>query len=213
MCLKFMPYIPAIAVRTASTAAQGRELAGDHTDPLRFQKAAGLKDRGQDKKEAVDHGLHAVDMVRDVVEIWCHFGADAGKVAANELSTSSASAERALEPREFGPSVRRFAPPLLSEEIVQRPSLHRQDVVLDHFEDGQILVDHSVQDRVQHVVDTLAEERRRSPSCFLSLPQRSGIAVPHGDEVIVTGEDRHLAVADRSPTSSAVWATTYNSSL
>ncbi|HDT5912811.1 TPA: hypothetical protein QHC20_005828, partial [Raoultella ornithinolytica] len=80
------------------------ELASDHTDPLRFQKAAGLEDRGQDKQEAVDHGLHAVDMVRDVVEIWCHFGADAGKVAANELSHQLGhSPERALEPREFGP--------------------------------------------------------------------------------------------------------------
>ena len=82
----------------------GRELASDHTDPLRFQKAAGLEDRGQDKQEAVDHGLHAVDMVRDVVEIWCHFGAEAGKVAANELSHQLGhSPERALEPREFGP--------------------------------------------------------------------------------------------------------------
>jgi hypothetical protein len=43
--------------------------------------------------------------------------------------------------------------------------------------------------------------------------QRSGIAVPHGDKVIVTGEDRHLAVADPVAASSAVWATTYNSSL
>lgn len=99
-----MPYIPAIAVGTAKIAAQSRELASDHTDPLRFQKAAGLEDRGQDKQEAVDHGLHAVDMVRDVVEIWCHFGADAGKVAANELSHQLGhSPERALEPREFGP--------------------------------------------------------------------------------------------------------------
>ena len=62
-----------------------------------------VKDRGQDKQEVVDHGLHAVDMVRDVVEIWCHFGADAGKYA-NELSHQLYhSPERALEPREFGP--------------------------------------------------------------------------------------------------------------
>lgn len=70
------------------------------------------------------------------------------------------------------------------------------DVVLDHFEDGQILVDHSVQDRVQHIVDTLAELRRRCLELLPKFAQRSGIAVPHGDKVIVTGEDRHLAVAD-----------------
>jgi hypothetical protein len=45
----------------------------------------------------------AVDMLCDVVEIWCHFGADAGKVAANELHQLGHSPERALEPREFGP--------------------------------------------------------------------------------------------------------------
>ena len=74
---------------------------------IAVHKAAGLEDRGQDMQdmqEAVDHGLHSVDMVRDVVEIWCHFGADAGKVAANELSHQLGhSPERALEPREFGP--------------------------------------------------------------------------------------------------------------
>ncbi len=79
---------------------------------------------------------------------------------------------------------------------MQRPSLHRQDVVLDHFEDGQILVDHAMQDRVQHIVDTLAELRRRCLELLPKFAQRSGIAVPHGDKVIVTGEDRHLAVAD-----------------
>jgi hypothetical protein len=34
------------------------------------------------------------------------------------------------------------------------------------------------------------------PQLLPKFAQRSGIAVPHGDKVIVTGEDRHLAVAD-----------------
>ena len=79
-----------------------RELAGDHTRPLRFQKAAELKDCREDLKEAVDHGLHAIDVIRDIVEVWSHIGADAGKVAANELSHQLAhSPECALEAREF----------------------------------------------------------------------------------------------------------------
>jgi uncharacterized Ntn-hydrolase superfamily protein len=153
------------------------------------------------------------DMVRDVVEIRCHFGADAGKVAANELSHQLGhSPERAL--------VRVSSD--LSSKIRATSSGSRKscsdrrsiaDVVLDHFEDGQILVDHSVQDRVQHIVDTLAELRRRCLELLPKFAQRSGIAVPHGDKVIVTGEDRHLAVADPVADQLAVWATTYNSSL
>ena len=56
------------------------------------------------KVSGSDVTVNTGGMVRDVVEIWCHFGADAGKVAANELSHQLGhSPERALEPREFGP--------------------------------------------------------------------------------------------------------------
>ncbi len=80
-----------ITVRHGNAGALGKLREQLEASPTQFGKG-------------VDYVLHAVDMVRDVVEIWCHFGADTGKVAANELSHQLGhSPERALEPREFGP--------------------------------------------------------------------------------------------------------------
>jgi hypothetical protein len=136
-------------------------------------------------------------MIRDVAEVWSHVGADAGKMPTDQLSDQfSHSCECALEAREFVSKSEDALDFFSSEKVVQRPSLHRQNVILNHLEDGQIPVDDPVQDRVQHVVDTLSEERRRSLELLPKVAQRSAVAVPYGDEMIVTGEDRRLAIAD-----------------
>src|SRR3990167_924327 len=108
----------------------------------------------------------------------------------------SHSAERALEAREFASQPEDAVDFCPSEKVVERSSLHRQNVILDHLEDGKILIDDPVQDRMQHIVDTFAKKRRRSLELLAKIAERSAVAVPYAHEMVVTGEDRHLAVAD-----------------
>ena len=53
-----------------------------------------------------------------------------------------------------------------------------------------------MQNRVQHIVDALAEERWRFLKLRAKVAERSGVAVPYSYEVIVTGKDRHFAIDD-----------------
>ena len=157
-----MPYIPAIAVGTVKIAA--RAASWRVTTPIlcASRRLLALEDRGQDKQEAVDHGLHAVDMVRDVVEIWCHFGADAGKWPRTSFRTSSAIAPSVRWNRVSSTLVRRFAPPLLARgnrAATVAPSPTSSRSFRRWADTGRPLV----QDRVQHIVDTFARTASAMP--------------------------------------------------
>ena len=77
-------------------------MTSDDTRPLRLKQAAEFKDRPQDLKETIDHGLHTIYVVSDIVEVRSHFSADAGEMPTDKLSDQFGhSTERALEAREF----------------------------------------------------------------------------------------------------------------
>ena len=52
---------------------------------------------------------------------------------------------------------------------------------------------------MQDVVDTLTKLSRRTLKLLAKIAKRSGVAVTHGDQMVVTSEDRGLAVAYAVP--------------
>ena len=139
-------------------------------------------------------------MVRNVVEVGPHLSADAGKVSAHELAHQFGhSAKGALKAPQLASQAEDASNVLSPKEVVERPPLHRKYVILDHFEDGQILIHDPVKDRVEDVIDALSELGGRTLELLSKVAQCPGVAVANGDKMVMASKDRRLAVTYAVP--------------
>ena len=136
-------------------------------------------------------------MIEHVAEIGARLGVDPGQVQAAQLGHHlTRRREDALEADQLAADLEDATDLVTGEEIVHRPLLHGQHLVLKGVAQRQIAVDDEVEDRVEDIVDAVAEQRRRR----FELGPQVGMAAARGaadaDDVAVADEDGGLAVAD-----------------
>ena len=72
-------------------------------------------------------------------------------------------------------------------------------VILDHFEDGQILIHDPVKDRVEDVIDAFSKLGGRTLELLSKVAQCTSVAVANGDKMIMASKYRRLAVTYSVP--------------
>ena len=121
-------------------------------------------------------------------------------MSAHELAHQLGhSAKGALKARKLASQAEDASNVVSPKEVVERSPFHRKYVILDHFEDGQILIHDPVKDRVEDVIDAFSKLGGRTLELLSKVAQCTSVAVANGDKMIMASKYRRLAVTYSVP--------------
>src|SRR5581483_9753346 len=162
-------------------------------------------DESEARLERRVHGLaELLERLVDAHEMVVHVAEVGSDVVAHELQVGARLAREYLEERRHHP----FEPAELAPDLVdparearvrvvpEQPVLEVLHGPLELVEHRKVVVDHEVENRVERVARSLAQEVRDGLGARPHLGVRRGRAVPHGDEVVRPDEHVGLAVLD-----------------
>ncbi len=156
----------------------------------------GLEDAREQVAVALELVVSAQQVVVDVAEVGPHLGVDHVVLAAGE------PVDRLHERSDAVPELEDLALELV--DALGRVGAHPgEDLVLDLVDvlaqtgdRGRVVVHHPVDDRVQHRARPVLQQLGVLLELATHAAQLAGLAVAHGDDVVVAEEDQDLAELD-----------------